>query len=347
MKIQLIGLNHKTAPIEIREKISFSSEKLAEALLCLKRYEAIEEDVILSTCNRTEIYAAVRDPGAGSESLWRFIADRTGLSRDQLCRYFYLLNDKDALGHLFKVAASLDSMIVGETQVFGQVKDAYFQARQANTLGRSLDAVFEEAIRVGKKVRTETRIGKGAVSTTTAAIELAKKIFDSLEGKRVLIIGAGKIGEMTVRNLYSRGVSTVLVANRTFARAQELAGAFGGQAVRFDQIEECMLNADIIISSTSAPHYVVDRQDILALMSRRPRDSLFFIDLGMPRNIDPLVNRIENVYLYNIDDLASVRDANIQERISEARKAEQIIALCLESVSSRFNLGRLKEQCTA
>jgi glutamyl-tRNA reductase len=152
---------------------------------------------------------------------------------------------------------------------------------------------------------------------------------------------------MTVRNLYSRGVSTVLVANRTFARAQELAGAFGGQAVRFDQIEECMLNADIIISSTSAPHYVVDRQDILALMSRRPRDSLFFIDLGMPRNIDPLVNRIENVYLYNIDDLASVRDANIQERISEARKAEQIIALCLESVSSRFNLGRLKEQCTA
>ncbi|HRZ14280.1 MAG TPA: glutamyl-tRNA reductase [Candidatus Omnitrophota bacterium] len=347
MKIQLIGLNHKTAPIEIREKVSFSSEKLAEALLCLKRYEAIEEDVILSTCNRTEIYAAVRDPGAGSESLWRFIADRTGLSRDQICRYFYLLNDKDALGHLFKVAASLDSMIVGETQVFGQVKDAYFQARQANTIGRSLDAVFEEAIRVGKKVRTETQIGKGAVSTTTAAIELAKKIFDSLEGKRVLIIGAGKIGEMTVKNLYSRGVSTVLVANRTFARAQELAGAFGGQAVRFDRIAECMLSADIIISSTSAPHYVVNRQDVLALMSRRPHDSLFFIDLGMPRNIDPQVNRIENVYLYNIDDLASVRDANIQERISEARKAEQIIALCLESVSSRFNLGRLKEQCTA
>ncbi|HNQ50900.1 MAG TPA: glutamyl-tRNA reductase [Candidatus Omnitrophota bacterium] len=336
MNIRVLGLNHKTAPIEIREKVSFPPSRIDQALLSLKSRRAVKENLILSTCNRTELYAVVEDGAAGSGQLVSFLADFHGLDPAQLSKYIYEKSDKDAVSHLFEVVSSLDSMIVGETQIFGQVKDAYFKARSLKTLGRTLDYVFEEAIRVGKKVRSETQIGKGAVSTSTAAIELARKIFETLEGRTVLIIGAGKIGEMTVKNLYSRGVSTILVANRTLAKAKDLAHVFGGSAVSFEDLASSLVRADIIISSTSAPHFVITREQAAAAVRSRGNEPLFFIDLGMPRNIDPRANEIENVYVYNIDDLASVRDANIRDRMAAARDARAIIAQCVESVCGRF-----------
>lgn len=335
MDIQLIGLNHKTAPIELREKVSFSSQRLAQELAALSGMPGIRESVIISTCNRTELYACGDDCAAAAASLRQFLCSRTGLPEQEIREHCYALSGRQAVEHLFRVAASLDSMIVGETQIFGQVKDAYFKARECRTLGRTLDALFEEAIHAGKRVRTQTQIGKGAVSTSTAAIELARKIFDTLEGKQVLIIGAGKIGELTVKNLFSRGVRTVLVANRTLAKARELAAGFGGTAVSFEQIGQALCSADIVISSTSAPHYLVDKAAVEAVMRRRPQRSLFFIDLGMPRNIDPCAGQVENVYVYNIDDLAGVRDANIRERMAEAAKAERIVNECVEAVCSR------------
>jgi glutamyl-tRNA reductase len=337
MNIKVLGLNHKTAPIEIREKVSFSSEKIDRALLSLKSHPAVKESLILSTCNRTELYAVVEGDQASSDLLAAFMADFHSIDRRMLSQFVFELTDKKAVAHLFEVVSSLDSMIVGETQIFGQVKDAYFKARSLHTLGKSLDYVFEEAIRVGKRVRTETQIGKGAVSTSTAAIELARKIFESLEGKTVLIIGAGKIGEMTVKNLHSRGVLTVLVANRTLGKAQELARVFGGRAVSFDDMAACMRQADIIISSTSAPHFVIDRGQVEAVMRLRNSEPLFFIDLGVPRNIDPGANAIDNVYVYNIDDLASVRDANIRDRMAAASDARAIIERCVASVCSRLH----------
>jgi len=344
MDIQIIGLNHKTAPIEIRERISIRQESLPEALNALKNCEYIQEALILSTCNRTEIYAVAESNPRGLSSVRSFISVFHKIPLNAFEGHLYSFSGRDAVKHLFRVASSLDSMIVGETQIFGQVKDAYFTARQHNAAGRCLSCLFEEAIRVGKKVRSDTRIGKGAVSTTTAAIELSRKIFESLENKKVLIIGAGKIGELTVKNLNSRGVRTVVVANRTFARAEELARIFCGEAIKFEGISAVLKNADIVISSTSAPHFVLNKEDISGAMRSRKNAPLFMIDLGLPRNIDPQVNGIENVYLYNIDDLAQVADANIKDRRREARKAEEIIDICVDSAIKRLNeIGRQKE----
>ncbi|MGE5308689.1 MAG: glutamyl-tRNA reductase [Deltaproteobacteria bacterium] len=336
MDIQVIGLNHKSAPIAVREKLSFPKDRLAEALSRLKGCACVEEDVILSTCNRTEIYAAVSGEQA-VQSIKGFISGCSGVRIDEISSYLYSLSGREAVRHLLRVAASLDSMIVGETQIFGQVKDAYFAAREANVCGRNLNQLFEEAIKIGKRIRTETGIGKGAVSVSTAAIELSRKIFESLDGKKVLIIGAGKIGEMTVKNLYSRGVSTVVVANRTFEKARELAGVFGGSAIRFDQVHEALNSADIVISSTSAPHFVLTKDDIAAAMRARGSSPLFLIDLGLPRNIDPGANDVDNAYVYNIDDLAQVRDANIKDRMREAGKAERMIEVSLDTVLRKLD----------
>jgi len=338
MNILILGLNHRTAPIEIRERVSFSEQKLPEALRTLKDCDDIKESLILSTCNRTELYTVAKDVSGGFNSMKNFLNSFHKIPTQEITDYLYTYNNKEAVRHLFRVAASLDSMIVGETQIFGQVKDAYFKAKEANTIGKGLNNLFEEAIRIGKKVRTKTQIGKGAVSTSTAAIELAKKIFESLTDKRVLIIGAGKIGELTVKNLYSRGVSAVLVANRTWQRAQELAAAFKGKAIKFERILEELKNTDIVISSTSAGHFLIKFEDIQRLMQERNNLPLFMIDLGLPRNIDPQINKIDNVYLYNIDDLAGVADANIKERQREARRAEEIIQSCVDSVINRLEL---------
>lgn len=325
MHIQAIGLNHKSAPIGIREKIPFSAKILPCALQRLHKYEGIEESIILSTCNRVELYVVTQNIQKGFQSGIKFLCDFHNLEQAYLKKYLYCLNDYHALSHLFRVVSSLDSMVVGETQILGQVKDSYGKARGCDTVGKMLTKVFEEAIRVGKKARSETGIGKGAVSTSSAAIGLAKKIFGSLKDKNVLIIGAGKIAELAVENLYTKGVKTVLVANRTFEKAKELASLFGGIAITFDQILGYMQDADILISSTSAPHYIITYTHIERIMKLRNHRALFLIDLGLPRNIAPEVSEVENVHLYNIDGLTSACDANIKERLSEVKKVEQII----------------------
>jgi glutamyl-tRNA reductase len=342
--ILVLGLNHKSAPIEIREKASFPEQGLGSALEALKKYEGIEEALVLSTCNRTEIYVTSRDRDRGLDCVWDFISRSIKMQEQEIRKYFYVLQNKAAIEHLFRVVSSLDSMIIGETQIFGQVKDAYSKSRQLNCLGRVLGGIFEEAIRVGKRVRSQTQIGKGAISTSTAAIELARKIFETLEDKKVLIIGAGKIGELTVKNLSSRGIKTVIVANRTLVKAQELARKFLGTVIKFEDIFDYMRSSDIIISSTSAPHFVITKNDVTAVMRARHNLPLFFIDLGLPRNIEPAVNEIENIYLYNIDDLAQVCDANIKERLNEARKAQHIIGECLAAAVKRLSLENLIEE---
>ncbi|MDD5347186.1 MAG: glutamyl-tRNA reductase [Candidatus Omnitrophica bacterium] len=347
MNIRVLGLNHKTAPIEIRERASFSNSRLDEALRSLRASPGVEELVLLSTCNRTEFYVSCPQADRGLASVWEFVEDAMGMPAAKLKQYFYVHGNRDAVEHLLCVAASLDSMVVGETQVFGQVKDAYFAARRNNAAGKVMDCLFGEAIRVGKKVRTDTQIGKGAVSTSTAAIELARKIFETLQDKVVLIIGAGKIGELTVKNLYSRGVSTVIVANRTLVKAQDLARQFCGTAIHFDGIIEHMCRADIVLSSTSAPHFLVTREDICTVMRMRNNAPLFLIDLGLPRNIDPATNDIANVYLYNIDDLSRVCDANMKERLSEAKKARAVISRAAESLCERMNADLRPDKVSA
>lgn len=336
MNIQILGLSHKSAPIEIRERVSFSSKNIFEALDSLKRYGSIEEGLILSTCNRVELYLVVKDSGGGFKAGGEFLSDFHRIEPAYFRKYLYLLSDREAISHLFRVASSLDSMVIGEAQIFGQLKEAYMKARQVKSAGRILSKLFDEAIRVGKKIRTETRIGVGAVSVSSAAIALAKKIFGSLEDKKILIIGAGKIAELAVENLYSQGVKTVLVANRTFTNAQELARIFGGTAIKFEGVCEYMKDADIIISSTSAPHFIIKREQIEEVMRQRNQRPLFLIDLGLPRNISPDINFIDNVHLYNIDDLGGVCNANIKERLREARKAEQIIEKHLKDTAEEI-----------
>lgn len=338
MSIQVVGLNHKSAPIEVRERVSFSCHNLASGLSLLKQRDAIEENLILSTCNRVEIYARVFDAREGFESIERFISDFHRVEPEYFKKHLYSFCDMDAVKHLFRVASSLDSMVVGETQIFGQVRDAYAKAKEAKCAGNILGKVFAEAIMVGKKVRAETQIGKGAVSISSAAIELAQKTFKSLKNRTILIIGAGKIAELAVENLHRKGAKTILVANRTFLKAQELARSFGGVAIKFERIFEHIRDADIIISSTGAPHYILNKEHIQEIMRQRNNHPLFLIDLGLPRNISPDAAGIRNVHLYNIDDLTCVCDANLKERRVEAQKAEQIITLCAD---------RLKEELLA
>ena|SRR3989338_2735982 len=336
MNFQVIGLNHRGAPIEIRERISFSSKKLCDAFSALKGYAAIEEAIILSTCNRVELYAVTSDAERSFQTMQDFISDFHKVEPAHFRNYLYVYDDKEALHHLFRVIASLDSMVIGETQIFGQVKDAYAKASEAKAAGTILSRIFEEAIRVGKKVRSLTQIGKGAVSISSAAIVLAKKALGTLKDKKVLIIGAGKIAELAVKDLYSQGIQTVLVANRTFAKAKELAYLFSGTAIRFKEIFQYLNSADILISSTSAPHFLITYKQMQEVMQLRNHRPLFLIDLGLPRNISPEVNEVENVHLNNLDDLTSVCDAHLKERLREARKAERIIDGHLEQTAEEL-----------
>jgi glutamyl-tRNA reductase len=337
MDIQILGLNHKTAPIQVREKISFTSQRLSDALLALKNYEPIKESLILSTCNRVEIYTVTENRQSSIFSIYQFLSEFQHIESKDVQRYLYLFEGVNAIRHLFRVASSLDSMIVGETQIFGQLKQAYFKARELRTTGRIFDALFEEAIKVGKLVRTQTQIGKGAVSISSASVELAKKIFESLSGIKILIIGTGKIGELAVKSLALKGASMVLVANRTFERAQDLAKLFKGEVVRFQKLLEVMKDVDILICSTSAPHFIINKKDLLTVMHQRNQRPIFLIDLGVPRNVEPGAGNLDNVYLYNIDDLIRVRDANLKERQRQVKKAEEIIEKRIELTVKRLN----------
>jgi glutamyl-tRNA reductase len=326
MHLTLVGLSHKTAPIEIRETLTFPAARQAEALSALICSDAVAEAVILSTCNRTEIYAVTAAQETGADEVIDFMCDFHGLDRDTLAPYLYISQGKPVVRHLFRVVASLDSMVLGEAQILGQVKEAYDHAFENGATGRVFNRLFRHSFEVGKRVRTQTAIGESAVSISYAAVELAKKVFDSLEGRTILVIGAGEMSELTVKHLMSNGVREVLVANRTYERAADLAQRFEGRPIPYEDLFERMRDADIVISSTAATDYVVRRAEIEAVMrKRRGGRPLFLIDIAVPRDIDPAVNDVSNVFLYDIDDLNGVVESNLEERTREARRAEVII----------------------
>ena len=324
MHLTLVGLSHKTAPIEIREKLTFPAHRQADALSSLIGTPEVAEAVILSTCNRTEIYTVTANDASG-EAVVDFLADYQGLDRHELARYLYHAQGEAAVRHLFRVVASLDSMVVGEAQVLHQTKEAYQSAFDNGACGRVFNKLFRQSFEVGKRVRTETEIGENAVSISYAAVELAKKVFDSLEGRTILVLGAGKMSELTAKHLVSQGVHSVLVANRTYERAVELAERFEGEAIHYDDLFTRMHDADIVISSTSASHFVVSKDEVAGAMRGRGGRPLFLIDIAVPRDIDPAVNSLSNVFLYDIDDLNGVVESNLEERMREARRAEIII----------------------
>lgn len=325
MKIVVLGLNHRTAPLEMRERLAFPERALGDALKKLLDHQHIREGVILSTCNRVEIYTVVDDPEAGKIALQNFLEAYHGIEFAAVEDKLYIYTDPEAVSHLFRVASSLDSLVVGEAQILGQVKAAYSRAHENAGTGKILHSLFQRSFRVAKEVRTDTDIAKSPTSVSSVAVELAEKIFGELTGKKVLLLGAGEMSEMTARCLSSSGVASVLVSNRTFARAEELAAKFQGRAVKFDNFLEEMVYADIVISSTDAPHYVIKKKDILGIMPPRRHRPIFLIDIAVPRDIQPEVNEIDNAYLYNIDDLKTVSEENIKRRQKEMDRCLPII----------------------
>lgn len=334
MHLTVVGLSHKTAPVEIREKLTFPSYVQTDALSLLCAGDDVAEAVIVSTCNRTEIYAVTRDACSGFDVVADFMAEYHDLDPFELRRYLYHRQDMAMVHHLFRVVASLESMVLGEAQILGQVKEAYEHSFNNDTTGRILNKLFRHSFEVGKRVRSETGIGENAVSISYAAVELAKRVFDSLEGRTILVVGAGKMSELTAKHLVSQGVHSVLVANRTYDRAVELADKFGGEAIRYDDLFERMSSADIVISSTAAAGYVITRDKVAACRAGRRGRALFLIDIALPRDIEPEVNELDDVYLYDIDDLSGVVDANLEERQREARIAESIVAEEMDEFAS-------------
>ncbi|HWR97105.1 MAG TPA: glutamyl-tRNA reductase [Candidatus Methanoperedens sp.] len=325
MDIIVLGLNHKTAPVHIRERVAFPEKSIHEPLRALHGAPGVRETMILSTCNRVEIAAVVDGREQGAAAVRAFVARHHEVPEGELAPHLYLHAGADAVRHLFRVASSLDSLVVGEPQILGQVKDAYQYAREAGAVGAVLDRLLKKALSVAKLVRTETEISRSAVSVSFAAVELAKKIFGEIEGRTAMIVGAGEMAELAVKHLVSSGVREVFVVNRTFEKAVELAQEFGGSAVKFDDLCERMALADIVISSTGAPHFIIRGEDVKRVMVRRKHRPMFFIDIAVPRDIEPSVNDVDNAYLYNVDDLQSVVDANVKERRKEAEKAEAIV----------------------
>ena len=324
MTLILIGLNHKSAPVEIRELVAVSERDTDKFLEAIRATPGIRGASVLSTCNRVETLVSA-DHEDVIESLVSQLAARAPDGRDRIEDHLYILRHRDVVRHVFRVASGLDSMIVGEPQISGQVRASYLAAAHAGTLDGLLLTLHEHALRVSKKVRTETGIGEHAVSVPYAAVELARKIFGDLRGLQVLLVGAGEIGELTAQHLSGFGLSQIFVANRAFDRAEQLASRFGGQAVQYDAIEEKLSSTDIVISSTAAPHFVITASQIERVLGTKKRRDLFLIDLSVPRNLDPAIGKLEGAYLYNIDDLKEVVDGNRARRFEKAHDADGII----------------------
>jgi len=324
-EIVLFGTNHRAAPLEIRERCSFEGEGLQRGLKDLLSLPEVEEGAILSTCNRVEIYAATGSPEGGLRQIRGFVGERSGLSDDELSRFFYSYTGREAVRHIFRVASSLDSMVVGEPQILGQIKDAYRKAAEEGCLGLLLHRFFQKTFSVAKRVRSSTAIGDRAISVSFVAVELAKRIFRDLGEKVVLVIGAGDMCELAAQYFVRAGVKGIRVTNRTYERAVELAERFGGEAIPFSDLIDGLMEADIVLSSTGSPHYLVRKEEVAAVLRRRKQRPLFFIDIAVPRDIDPEVNNLDNAYLYDIDDLQEVAEANVKDRLKEAQRAEAII----------------------
>jgi glutamyl-tRNA reductase len=325
MNLILLGINHRTAPVEVRERMNIPEARLPEALSDLLHRDGIQEGLIVSTCNRVEVTASAAENVEAEPILQRFLADHHHFDLAPFEAYFYRHRQQEVVHHLFRVASSLDSMIVGEPQILGQIKQAYTLARQAGALNGMLNEVVNQALAVGRRVRRETALGTAAVSVSWAAVELAKKIFGTLEGKTIFVLGAGKMSELAARHLLRSGASAILVTNRTYERAVELAAAFHGTPIPFEQLLDNLNRADIVISSTGAPHFVLRRDQAEGLLAARKHRPMFFVDIAVPRDIDPAVNELDNAFVYDIDDLQQVVEANKKQREREAVWAEQIV----------------------
>ncbi len=352
--IVLIGLNHNTASVEIREKLSFSEEEIKRALDILR--ESIEEVIIFSTCNRTEIIFSSDNKDNAAKTVKNFISDFKNLPLKTFKNFLYTYENIDAIRHTFRVTASLDSMILGEAQILGQIKKAYKISVNKKSSGAVLNRLMHKAFFTAKKVRTETGIGDNAVSISYAAVELAKKIFENLNEKNILLIGAGEMAELTVEHLIKLNTGKVYIANRTFENGVKLAKKFCGEAVKFEEIEKHLVLADIVISSTNAESFIIKKENVRKIIRKRRGKPLFFIDIAVPRDIEPEINSLQNSYVYDIDDLKNVITENIDKRRKEAVKAERFIeeavlnfqdwAECLEVIPTIIALKNKLENIT-
>lgn len=333
MHILAVSLNYKTAPVEIREQLTFQPDQLGEALRVLKGKKSILENVILSTCNRTEIYAVVDQIHTGRYYIKQFLSEWFNIETEEFAPFLNYYEQDDAVEHLFRVACGLNSMILGETQILGQVRSSFLEAQAEGCTGTIFNQLFKQAITIAKRGHSETDIGSNAVSVSYAAVELAKKIFGSLKGKHVLILGAGKMGELAIQNLHGNGASKVTVINRTFEKAEKLAERFSGEARSIDELENALVEVDILISSTGASGFVITKDLMKKVAIARKGRPLFMVDIAVPRDIEPEIAEIENVFLYDIDDLEGIVEANRQER----KKAAEKIGVMIEEGMEEFN----------
>jgi glutamyl-tRNA reductase len=341
MKLLVTGVSHKTAPVEVRESLAFREEALAGALADLKSREGIAEAVILSTCNRVEITVTSDDQVDPQAIVDSFLTETKAVRPQLIGPHVYRHEGRDAIHHLFRVAASLDSMVVGEPQILGQLKSAYSAAKDCGAVCGWLDGLMTRAFNVAKRVRSETGIGQMAVSVSYAAVELARKIFGTLNNRTVMIVGAGKMSELAARHLRRSGASHVFVTNRTHERAVEMAALFQGTPVEYTRFIGMLPEVDIVITSSGAPHYVLRKEDMQRVISARRNKPMFLIDIAVPRNIDPAVNDLDNIFLYDIDDLQEVVNANLRERMKEADHAEALVAEEVDRMMARLKVAEI------
>jgi glutamyl-tRNA reductase len=333
MSFRLIGVNHHSAPVEVRERLAIPESRLAEALRHLVQHPGVDEGLILSTCNRVELLARTRN---GTADLRGFLRDYFRLEPAEFEPHLYDYSEADAIRHFFRVTSSLDSMVVGEAQILGQVKEAYATARAVGAVHSQLDLLLTRAFAVAKRVRTETAVGSSAVSVASVAVELAKKIFGSLQGKHVYLVGAGKMSELAARHLQAHGAASIFVANRTYERAQQLAAKFNGEAIHFSELYNTCDRADIVITSTGAPVAIFRREHGELFLSRRKNRPMFFIDIAVPRDVDPEMNKLDGIFVYDIDDLQQAVTVHVTDRKKEAERAEEIITSEVERFRARL-----------
>jgi len=317
------GIDHHRSPVELRERFSFSEKKIPEALSAMRQLEGVRECFLLSTCNRVELYA--RGDESLAKSLPQFLTSFHGIEENELNCHRYVFQDEEVIRHLFKVSSGLESMVVGEYEIYGQLKRAFRAAIDAGTVDSVLFQLVERALKIGKRVRTETNISKGAVSVSSVAVELAEKIFGHLSGEQVLVIGTGEMSELTIQHLVKAGAGKIIVTSRSFEKALSLAQKFGAEPIAFDEWLRALRTSDIVITSTAAPHAIIKADDVKPVMQERRRKPLFFIDIAVPRDVESAVQHIDDVYLYNIDDLQSVIQTNVRERKREIEKCEKLI----------------------
>jgi len=333
MKFQLIGVNHRTAPVEVRERLAISESSLAEACRKLAEHADVAEGMIVSTCNRVEFLANMKN---GSGDLRAFMRDYFAVDMGQFESHLYEFREDEAIRHVFRVASSLDSMVVGEPQILGQIKEAYATARAVGAVRMQLDQLLTRAFAVAKRVRTETAVGSSSVSVASVAVELAEKIFGNLKGKSVYLVGAGKMSELAARHLLAHGAESIFVANRTYDRAIGLAHKFHGQAIEFSRLYDTCERADIVITSTGSPHFIFKREHGEKFLARRKNRPMFFIDIAVPRDVDPEMNKLDGIFVYDIDDLQQAVSSHVADRRKEAEKAEAIVNVEVEKFQARL-----------